>query len=69
MKYTNEWQFVDNLCENVYTDIFSKEELRGSILQGGFNMNFKDEYADRFFVQRSGSAYKKIAESIKSYHL
>lgn len=69
MKYTNEWQFVDNLCENVYTDIFSKEELKTLILDGGFNINFKDEYANKFFVQRSGSAYKKIAKSIRSYNL
>ena len=67
MKYTNEWKFVDDLCENVYTDIFSKDDLKSVILNGGFNINFREEYANKFFVERSGLAYKRIDSSIRSY--
>ena len=37
------------------------------ILNGGFNINFREEYANKFFVERSGLAYKRIDSSIRSY--
>lgn len=64
MKECIEWQYVENLCELVYTDAQDGNQIKDIIL----NSKFKDVLTDRelthFFGNVDGTAYKNICKSV-----